>query len=230
MLGHDYAERKARLICWCTMGSARRVARRVFCRRSLSGMLLAAFSVTAAGVPMPARSVPDNSDELYPCAASACGCKSAERCWRSCCCHSLAERFVWARKYNVRPPAFAIAEGRRAGLDLAWLDRDSRDALCVKPAACCAKKIAVAKGAHSSCCSEQKDQPANDKVSHHVIGWRALECQGHSAGWVAAVPTLVVTGCDLADDLSVVDWLGPALSERAFHSFDLPAIPPPKAV
>jgi hypothetical protein len=193
-------------------------------------MLLAAFSVTAAGVPMPAGRVATKSDELYPCAASACGCKSAERCWRSCCCHSLAERFAWARNNNVRPPEFAIAEARRAGLDLAWLDRDSVDALCVKPASCCAKKIAAAKCAHGSCCSEQKDQPASDKAIQHVIGWRALECQGHSAGWVAAVPTLVMTGCDLAGELSVVDWLGPALSERALSSFDLPAIPPPEAV
>ena len=90
-------------------------------RRIVSAVLLAAYVVTAAGVPVPIGAKPQAGGEAFPCAACGCGCGSAEQCWRSCCCHSLAERVAWAREHNVRPPEYAVAEAQQAGIDLAWL-------------------------------------------------------------------------------------------------------------
>src|SRR3954470_456778 len=88
-----------------------------FARRTVSAAILAVYVVTAAGVPIPTGGH-FASDEAYPCASHACGCPSAEQCWRSCCCFTLAERFEWAREHSVRPPDFAIAAAQTAGLDL----------------------------------------------------------------------------------------------------------------
>jgi hypothetical protein len=204
---------------------------RLFRRRSARAALLVAYAITAAGVPLPAGNLAQKSGELFPCSDCACGCASAEQCWRSCCCHSLAERMAWARVHGVRPPEFAIAEARRARIDLAWLveptDAGSKSLCCARqlmadaPACCHAKK---------ACCSHDHDQQPSDSKSNRVIGWKALNCQGHSANWLAAVPTLVSSDCLQSDDLPLVEWLGPALSEYADRASDLPAIPPPKTV
>src|SRR5687768_6896601 len=101
---------------------ARSLYGRLAPRRCASALLLVTYALTAAGVPLPLSSRPAKSGELFPCAASQCGCDSAERCWRSCCCHTLAERLAWARRHGVRPPEFVIAKARNAGLEIAWLD------------------------------------------------------------------------------------------------------------
>ncbi len=93
-------------------------------RRSLSATLLLVYVVTAAGVPIPVGGIA-HTGELYPCASHACGCPDAEHCWRSCCCFTLAERFDWAREHNVRPPEYAIAAAKNAGVDLCWLGIES---------------------------------------------------------------------------------------------------------
>src|SRR5262245_30068896 len=99
-------------------------------RRAISSALVVIYFVVAAGVPLPGGSQPHDLSEDYPCAHCACGCGSAEQCWRSCCCHTLAERMAWAREHNVRPPEYAIAEARSAGVDLAWLESGKRPACC----------------------------------------------------------------------------------------------------
>src|SRR5690348_752334 len=112
-------------------------------RRCVTGVLLAVYVATASGVPLPTGGIAKKSGELFPCADCACGCASAEQCWRSCCCHSLAERMDWARVHGVRPPDFAIAEAKRSRIDVAWLVQPADGA------ACCAKALVAE--AHSCC-------------------------------------------------------------------------------
>src|SRR3954453_10842217 len=110
------------LTIWCIMGFVNRcLRRRMSGGRFTSAMLLVSYAFTAIGVPLPAGASETRGDELFPCSDHACGCPSAEQCWRSCCCHTLAERFAWAREHKVRPPEYAIAEARRDGIDVAWL-------------------------------------------------------------------------------------------------------------
>lgn len=215
------------------MGFAiRRVVSRPIRRRMISAALLAIYVVTASGVPLPAGNSSHPSGELYPCAAHECGCTSAEQCWRSCCCHTLAERFEWARQHQVRPPEYAIAEARRSGVDLAWLKVTTTVcAACEKPSAepGADEGLRVVR-VRCSCCERHVHTKATSKTVDHVIAWRALECKGHSANWLAAVPTLIVSSCRPSQELPLIDWLGPAQSERADRTTDLPAIPPPKTV
>jgi hypothetical protein len=209
-----------------------RLFRRSLRRRVMSAMLAAMYIVTAAGIPLPAGNLASKSGELFPCSECACGCASAEQCWRSCCCHSLAERFEWAREHKVRPPEFAIAEARRARIDLAWLDEPTRGRAKASIASCCMKSALVASSAccqtRHCCCSEHHDQPAGEHKTNRVIGWKALNCQGHSANWLAAVPTLVHVGVDHTSQLPRITRLGPPTSEIATGISNVPTPPPPQ--
>src|SRR5215212_7047907 len=121
------------------------VSHRLLCRtirrRLISAMLEGMYLVTAAGIPLPAGDLAGKSGEFFPCSGCVCGCASAEQCWRSCCCHSLAERMVWAREHKVRPPDYAIAAARRARIDLAWLVEAPGAESKALPASCCARQL-----------------------------------------------------------------------------------------
>jgi hypothetical protein len=221
---------------------SRRVFRRSLRRRLISAILAAMYIVTAAGIPLPAEDLARKSGELFPCSDDACGCASAEQCWRSCCCHSLAERIEWAREHKVRPPEFAIAEARRSGVDVAWLLdttapgfagglRDAQPTVCganEKPPAEPGADGLLAKTNARCCCSERHVHRSSSSKTTCVIGWKALNCQGHSANWLAAVPTMVSATRGEFQQPAFVEWLGPALSEHAGRAGDLPATPPPK--
>lgn len=212
-------------------------------RRLLSAALLTAYVVTASGIPLPLGGHA-HTDELYPCSDCACGCASAEQCWRSCCCHTLAERFAWAREHGVRPPEYAIAEAQLAGLDLAWMGlpkvasacNTAKSTCCTQSAAaptpaCCQKKAATCCAhATSSCCAQPHEEPKQSPATHQIVAWRALACHGQSMNWLAAVPTLIVVRPDFSHDLPIIAWLGPATSETAeCLVVDLDVPPPERA-
>src|SRR4051794_38985492 len=136
-------------------------------RRSARVALLVAYVITAAGVPLPAGNFAQKSGEFFPCSECACGCASAEQCWRSCCCHSMAERMAWARVHGVRPPEFAIAEARRAHIDLVWLDERAGAG---SKSLCCARQLTVDSPkccqAKKSCCGEHHEhEPRESKAN-----------------------------------------------------------------
>ncbi len=219
----------------------RRATRRSPCQRLASATLIVSYVLTAAGVPLPAGNSPRTSGELYPCAGCGCGCASAEQCWRSCCCHTLAQRFDWAREHDVRPPEFAIAMARQAGLDVAWLGERSNGQRCCPAISCyahhaiaarpncCRQNVAACESTRAhACCTNQHGQRLSRNAAGRVLGWRSLECQGKSSIWLAAVPTLIVPTYGLSNELALVERLGPTLSEHADRVADLPAIPPPQ--
>jgi hypothetical protein len=210
-------------------------------RQCVSAVLLVVYGITTAGIPLPSSSRPVKSGEMFPCAASGCGCNSAEVCWRSCCCHTLSERTAWARKHDVRPPDFAIAQAKAARLNLSWLakrgESDSADSVAACCASrqgcttrtCCDKQVDTAQHQSARSCSSHRHQnPDATKTAQHVVAWRAMKCHGHSSNWLAAVPTLIVVRIELSHILPRVAWLGPAPSEAADSLSGDPAVPPPK--
>jgi len=236
------------LTIWCIMGFVNRcLRRRMSGGRFTSAMLLVSYAFTAIGVPLPAGASETRGDELFPCSDHACGCPSAEQGWRSCCCHTLAERFAWAREHKVRPPEYAIAEARGSGIDLAWLDikaNVSGERLCRK----CAKpptqfdKLSPAKpeGVEvfasqsqvvkkcTHCSSEKHGEQHDSKNRIRIVGWRALECRGHSSVWIPAVPSVVASHSFAIGCSPTNSWSRPTSSERIQCRNDLPTIPPPE--
>lgn len=200
-------------------------------RRSVSACFLCVYVAVSAGVPLPiAREVSDG-DDAFPCMHSGCGCNSAERCWSSCCCHTLAERLAWARAHGVRPPDSAIAAARRAGEDLGWLssgaaanDGTSCCRAAPREAACCAETSDTA--GHACCIAEENGQDI--QVAASIVAWRAIKCRGQSLNWLTAVPTLVPPSPVVAAALKMADRLGPLTSDVAVGTREAPDSPPPE--
>ncbi len=212
----------------------------VFGRHIIGTVLLVTYVITAAGVPLPSGNQA-HTDELYPCANCPCGCASAEQCWRSCCCHTLAERFESAREHHVRPPEYAIAAARAAGIDLCWLGITThRKSEATTPSCCqrvadgslppCCQKRATATCCHEerACCQHTYNRQQTSPRTDHVIVWRTLACQGQSLNWLAAVPTLFKARPAFSHHLPLIAWLGPAASEAADHTIARPDVPPPE--
>lgn len=202
----------------------------VFARRLLGGSLLAAYLLVAAGVPLPTASKSAKRGERYPCEACGCGCDSAENCWRSCCCHTLAERLAWAAKNGVKPPKFALSAAKEAGLN-ANGEPITPKIVRVKLAtqSCCRSKRPCCSSHAKTCCSSldhRHDQ--SEEQSSFLVAWRAMACQGQSLHWLAAVPSLITVQLELSAHLPLAAWLGPPTSEAASPLYDTPTPPPPE--
>jgi hypothetical protein len=200
------------------------------------------YLAVASGVPLPVSNQASKSGELFPCATSGCGCNSAEKCWRSCCCHTLAERLAWAEKNGVKPPAFALAEASESGLDSGGRPLKPKairialaDSIALTKKSCCQAKPSCCESEAKSraCCSAHakttRAKPADERpATNFVVAWRALGCHGQSLNWLAAVPSLVAVELNPSDQLPLVAWLGPHSSEVAAGVTDVPTPPPPE--
>lgn len=162
-------------------------------RRLTASVALAAYLAACIGFPAPdARS--KEASQPFPCQGHPCGCRTAEQCWRQCCCMSPEQRLEWARDNNVTPPAYAVLP---AG---GWNSPRLRDQEQVAEgcAHCTAKQGGNSLTAEStSCCSKKSstedccrtEAPRSGKRTVWLLGLSALRCQGHSTLWlsVAAV-------------------------------------------
>lgn len=129
----------------------------------------------------------------------------------------------------MRPPAFAVAQARAAGIDLSLLaetcDAAQQTAKCcaadrlTKKPACCAESQAVSR-------TEESNRSGEDD---HIIGWRALACRGQAILWLAAVPMLIAPSRGLVNDLPLIERRAPSVSESAKAVPDAPDVPPPEA-
>jgi hypothetical protein len=211
--------------------------RKRFCagRRVLCAALALLYITIASGVPAPIGRPLGKGGELFPCSTCGCGCATAEQCWRSCCCHTLAERMEWARKHGVRPPDHAIVKAQAEGLDLAWLGIPSLPSCCNQiaknslPPSCQKRAAATCCNSARSCCDRSNEPHDGSKGGRdHVIAWRALACHGQSLNWLSATLTLVAERPTVSLELPIVTWLGPASSDSPDSIAPSPEVPPPE--
>jgi hypothetical protein len=147
--------------------------------RSLVAVLLTAnHLVVALGLPIPVPGPPAGrkSGELFPCMDCPCGCRTAEQCWRHCCCHTVSQRLAWAQEHGVTPPAYILEAARESGV-LAADDGDYCHACCCH----CKKAAATGPTAESS----------QSKPGGYVLAIKALECQGGALGILRTLPAVV---------------------------------------
>ena len=76
-------------------------------RRLIAVGAILAYLAAAIGLPLPPAVVIKDGGKPFPCQGHACGCQTAEECWRHCCCHTPEERWAWAEEHNVIPPEYA---------------------------------------------------------------------------------------------------------------------------
>jgi hypothetical protein len=188
----------------------------------ISGMLLAAmYLFVVVGVPLPLPTVLKDNSAPFPCMNRPCGCQSADQCWKSCCCHTPAERLAWAHKHGIQPPLSLIAEmAATSSTELA-----SKNCVRSNEKPCCT-------GSHSVCSSaggNRSDDVANRRVltSGTVIGIHALKCHGMSGDWVAsmiALPPRVVDFEYRPERTGTILVPAVTLPSLAFQ----PPVPPPR--
>ena len=185
---------------------------------STSWLCLVAFVLAILPVPLSTSFVSQSAiSERFPCEKCACGCKTADKCWRACCCHSHAEKLAWAKKNNVEPPDFVVAVAKKEQAErIAPVTGLSTRSCCV-----------------GKSCSTTKTQSSETKVTskskRFVIVIDALKCQGHSFSFNVLPFSTIPDRSSLMIRFDRFFYEGlPWFSSYEFGRLE-PPTPPPKA-
>lgn len=144
----------------------------------------------------------------FPCMANACGCRSAEQCWRSCCCYTIDERLTWAKAHGVTPPAFVLAAAKK--------QRTAGSTEQAKCAKC---------GQHSK--THGSNPKKQVKADSSVILLKALVCQGIGHNWLVFLHTVPLKSASCSIELPPQGWLR-LVSEVFTGISPAPPDPPPR--
>lgn len=198
-------------------------------RRIIAWLAIVGYSLVASGLPLPLGNMgADTTDSPaakrlaakdrsnpFPCMDKPCGCATAEQCFSSCCCHTLAERLAWAKLHNVHSAVLVALEHRVA--------RDAlTDSLVIalpapKKPSCCSSQSP----ARASCGSSQPvasslppsgpetsgSQEPEASRSKTVTLRAMLACGGIAAQWFSMAVSLPPPGVDVSITFHVVKRL-----------------------
>ncbi len=67
--------------------------------------------------PLPQKSQEKDSSQPFPCQNRPCGCRSAEQCWKKCCCFDNNQKTAWAKANNVKVPDFVLVASKKENED-----------------------------------------------------------------------------------------------------------------
>jgi hypothetical protein len=126
-----------------------------------AGIALVAFLVASVGYPVWSGAGGKDLSQPFPCMHRHCGCRTAEQCWRGCCCFTNQQKVAWAQARDVAPPEYVVTAAKQ---------ETSR----VAKASCCSTK-------KSGCHSARKS--SSDSPLLAMI--EALTCAGEIERWVA---------------------------------------------
>jgi len=138
-------------------------------------------SVCASFVPLPAgpgvHSSEKDRSQPFPCQDRPCGCRSAQQCWKKCCCFTNAQKLAWAQKYRVKVPESVLTQ-LAAEKKIVPDDSESCQSSGSSGKANCCEK-------HRSEKQEQEpvSEERNQKAVNYQIGIFVQQCQGQGAYW-----------------------------------------------
>lgn len=147
---------------------------------------LAGFLAGTIGVPVVlTESNKKDRSQPYPCMDHACGCRSAEACWRSCCCFTNVQKLAWAAEHDVKPPEYVYVAA-------------AKEQPAVAAAGCCESHGKSCCASKKSCCERDAehshgDADDADEEVESSKGWsiefvsaiEARKCQGQAELWLA---------------------------------------------
>ncbi|MBL8825574.1 MAG: hypothetical protein JNM18_01225 [Planctomycetaceae bacterium] len=104
-------------------------------------LALVQFLVMSLGIPLPSPAMvnANASGERFPCEGHACGCSTAAKCWKACCCMTQQQKLLWAREHGVTPPAYVLEAAAR---EQAIADELAQQRAATGRRPCCAKRQA----------------------------------------------------------------------------------------
>ena len=210
-------------------------------RRLMS--LLALLCLASMVLPLPIAPVAQidpgkDTSQPFPCQNRPCGCRSAEQCWKKCCCFTNSQKVAWAKANGVELPDYVLVAAKK------------ETTITKKPCALCSKdeaektqqkceaSIASTTGKRQSSVSAVRPSDssapvsrvtsARSRTSKWVHSVYSAECQGQPAFSLCFPASIVparVQPITNSDDTT--EFLH-HVSERLHLTSMRPPLPPPK--
>lgn len=179
----------------------------------------------------------------FPCLNRPCGCRSAEECWKKCCCFTSVQKVAWAKENCVTTPQFVFSAAAKDQFGNAQIVSDDSARLAStskdKSAPCCCAKKENRKATCSSESAFTRDKSTDQRVlegitkfsrqTKWVLELKAAECQGENVFWmtlaaaiIPAWPAFLAAGPLAGDSVAT-------FSERLPMMSLLPPCPPQKS-
>ena len=196
-----------------------------------------------------------DSSVPFPCMRRPCGCRSAEECWRKCCCFSHKQKLAWAEENNVEVPDYVLeaaeeelkADHSDKGV-LAKSADDSRESACGscdRPGDSSPLLISVLSlfgyaapvssvPSGGACCETDKavDSEPSAKDSSGGIRFvstvQALECSGISLAMAVLSQIYLADGASVMSGGALPGYMLVSRSDRTSEAISEPPVPPPR--
>jgi hypothetical protein len=205
--------------------------------------LLALLCLASMVLPLPIAPVAQidpgkDTSQPFPCQNRPCGCRSAEQCWKKCCCFTNSQKVAWAKANGIELPDYVLAAAKK------------ETTITRKPCVLCSKddagktqqkceaSVASTTGKHQSSASAAltsassapvpRVTSARPKTSKWIHSVYSAECQGQPA-FSLCFPASIVPARVQPVTISVeISEFVHHVSERLNLTSMRPPLPPPK--
>lgn len=213
-------------------------------RRFVGLFTTLAYLIVCTGLPLPVVvgqdvATTEAGTTPYPCQGHRCGCRTAEQCWKSCCCMSDIEKRMWAERNGVPLPDYLLARVPSAAEPAQLVEH----AVEAPARSCCKKPLSRSPAKPTTCsacptekvahCAAPQNQTQAQSASTHVEWVSYLAAQRCSGGatdiWAAGPTSLPVASCLITvSRVEVVRPLVCASDEAGETAFSFPPRRPPR--
>lgn len=197
--------------------------------------LSVAFVLCAVLLPMPVSlrstdGVEKDLSQPFPCQNRPCGCRSAEQCWKKCCCFTNSQKVAWAKANGVSLPDYVMAAAEK---ETATVKKPC--VLCSKTKengsrAKCDESITAARNEQQTATPQIPKVTARTKTSKWVLTVYASECQGQPSSSMCFPATIVPARVVPVTNSVEITEIVHEISERLSPTTLRPPLPPPKIV
>lgn len=178
-------------------------------------VMIAVIVAAGLGVPL-VPVVSKDKSRPFPCQDSACACRDADSCWRSCCCMNDEQKLAWAEQHGVEPPRYVVDRVRVAR-------RAAKPSCASKSSDGCCHRSATPETRAAS----QATNDSQDALSFVLLSSQS-RCQGLSSWFALMASALVEPPATVwAPDLGPAQLL-PSFTARYEFTAQPPASPPPR--
>ena len=154
----------------------RKAVRRLIGLGVLLGICAVVFPVPVT-LHLPSETDGDKDcSQPFPCMNRPCGCRSADECWKKCCCFTNVQKVAWAKANRISLPRFVMVAAAKEEHSDCQTCTESKDAksVCGQPQSArsskCTASATKKSSAVSCCCSEDKDDESKSVAANLIDG------------------------------------------------------------
>ena len=171
-----------------------------------------------------------DTSQPFPCQNRPCGCRSAEQCWKKCCCFTNSQKVTLAKANSVDLPDYVLAAAKK------------ESTIAKKPCALCSKddagktqqkcetNVTSKTGKRQSSAPVSRVTSARSRTSKWVLSVYSAECQGQPAFSLCFHASIVPSRVQpVTISVEMTEFVH-HVSERLHLTSMRPPLPPPKLV